>query len=57
MHPTTRENALLPHGGRVLVVRLSALGDVLFALETVAALAAARPDVAIDFLVAVSRTC
>lgn len=51
--PTTASNvALLPHGGRVLVVRLSALGDVLFALETVAALAAARPDVAIDFLVA-----
>lgn len=33
------------------MVRLSALGDVLFALETVAALAAARPDVRIDFLV------
>lgn len=45
-------NALLPPGGRVLVVRLSALGDVLFALETVAALKAARPDVAVDFLVA-----
>lgn len=52
MPTTTHENALLPQGGRVLVVRLSALGDVLFALETVAALAAARPDVAIDFLVA-----
>lgn len=52
MSTTTHANALLPHGGRVLVVRLSALGDVLFALETVAALAAARPDVTIDFLVA-----
>ena len=41
----------LPRGGSVLVVRLSALGDIVFALETVAALAAARPDVAIDFLV------
>jgi len=42
---------LLPRGGRVLVVRLSALGDVLFALETVAALHRDRPDVAVDFLV------
>ncbi len=41
----------LPHGSQVLVVRLSALGDVLFALETVAALAEERPDVQIDFLV------
>ena len=40
----------LPHGARVLLVRLSALGDVLFALETVSALAHARPDVRIDFL-------
>lgn len=43
--------AMLPRGGSALVVRLSALGDVLFALETVAALRAERPDVAIDFLV------
>jgi ADP-heptose:LPS heptosyltransferase len=41
----------LPAGARVLIVRLSALGDVLFALETVAALKQARPDVCIDFLV------
>ncbi|HEB51890.1 MAG TPA: glycosyltransferase family 9 protein [bacterium] len=41
----------LPHGGRVLVVRLSALGDVLFALETVAALRRERPDAHVDFLV------
>ncbi|MBK8978403.1 MAG: glycosyltransferase family 9 protein [Planctomycetes bacterium] len=41
----------LPDSGQVLVVRLSALGDVLFALETVAALHAERPQVAIDFLV------
>jgi ADP-heptose:LPS heptosyltransferase len=41
----------LPRGGSVLVVRLSALGDVLFALETVAALARERPDASIDFLV------
>lgn len=43
--------SLLPRGGTVLVVRLSALGDLVFALETVAALRAERPDVAIDFLV------
>lgn len=50
--PTTTPQAnTLPHGARVLVLRLSALGDVLFALETVAALANARPDVRIDFLV------
>lgn len=42
---------MLPRGGRVLIVRLSALGDVLFALETVAALRRDRPDVTIDFLV------
>lgn len=42
---------LLPEGGRVLVIRLSALGDVLFALETVAALKRERPDVTVDFLV------
>jgi len=42
---------LLPEGGRVLLVRLSALGDVLFALETVAALRRERPDVRVDFLV------
>ncbi|MBL9079704.1 MAG: glycosyltransferase family 9 protein [Planctomycetes bacterium] len=41
----------LPRGGRALVVRLSALGDVLFALETVAALKRERPDVTVDFLV------
>ncbi len=41
----------LPRGGRVLVIRLSALGDVLFALETIAALHRERPDVRIDFLV------
>lgn len=42
---------VLPLGGAVLVVRLSALGDVLFALETVAALQRERPDAQIDFLV------
>lgn len=41
----------LPAGGRVLVVRLSALGDVLFALEVVSALHEARPDLRIEFLV------
>ena len=42
---------LLPRGGRALVIRLSALGDVIFALETVAALKRERPDVTVDFLV------
>lgn len=41
----------IPREGRVLVVRLSALGDVLFALETVASLKAERPDVRVDYLV------
>jgi len=57
-HATTQPEApslpgerLLPRGGRALVIRLSALGDVLFALETVAALRRDRPDVQIDFLV------
>jgi lipopolysaccharide heptosyltransferase I len=35
----------------VLLVRLSALGDVLFALETLASLVRERPDVRVDFLV------
>jgi lipopolysaccharide heptosyltransferase I len=35
----------------VLVVRLSALGDLLFALETVAALKRERPDLRVEFLV------
>jgi heptosyltransferase-1 len=53
-HPPTPGlpgEARLPRGGRVLVIRLSALGDVLFALETVAALKLERPDVVVDFLV------
>lgn len=41
----------LPSGARVLLVRLSALGDVLFSLETLAALRRARPDLHVDFLV------
>ncbi|MEO0480194.1 MAG: glycosyltransferase family 9 protein [Planctomycetota bacterium] len=41
----------LPIGGSLLVVRLSALGDVLFALETVSSLKHERPDVDVDFLV------
>ena len=49
--PTLPGVKMLPYGGRVLVIRLSALGDVLFALETVAALRRERPDVSIDFLV------
>src|SRR5688572_19750343 len=49
--PALPGERFLPRGGRALVVRLSALGDVLFALETVAALKHERPDVRIDFLV------
>jgi heptosyltransferase-1 len=49
--PSLPGERLLPRGGSVLVVRLSALGDIVFALETVAALARERPDVAVDFLV------
>jgi heptosyltransferase-1 len=49
--PALPGERFLPRGGSVLVIRLSALGDVVFALETVAALRAERPDVAIDFLV------
>lgn len=48
---TASPAAALPPGARVLVIRLSALGDVLFALETVASLKAERPDVRVDFLV------
>lgn len=44
-----RTDRPLPPGARVLVIRLSALGDVLFALETVASLKAERPDVVVDF--------
>jgi lipopolysaccharide heptosyltransferase I len=51
MPPAARAEDLLPQRARVLVVRLSALGDVLFALETVAALKTLRPDLRIDFLV------
>jgi ADP-heptose:LPS heptosyltransferase len=49
--PDLRGSEMLPRNGQVLVIRLSALGDVLFALETVAAIHRERPDVAIDFLV------
>ena len=41
----------LPPGARVLLIRLSALGDVLFALEALASLVRERPDVRVDFLV------
>ena len=42
---------VLPLDGRVLMIRLSAMGDVLFSLETLTSLAEERPDVTIDFLV------
>jgi lipopolysaccharide heptosyltransferase I len=41
----------LPHGARVLIVRMGALGDIVHALPVLAALRAARPDVAVDWLV------
>src|SRR5262245_55106293 len=42
--------ALAP-SARVLLIRLSALGDVVFALETLASLKAERPDLRCDFLI------
>ncbi len=41
----------LRDNARVLIIRMSALGDIIFALETVASLKAERPDVTVDFLV------
>jgi lipopolysaccharide heptosyltransferase I len=43
--------AALPTDARVLVVRMGALGDIVHALPVLAALGAARPDVAVDWLV------
>ena len=43
--------AALPPEARVLVVRMGALGDIVHALPVVAAIGAARPDVAVDWLV------
>ena len=42
---------LLPENGRALLIRLSAMGDVLFSLETLSSLVTERPDVTVDFLV------
>ena len=41
----------LPPQARVLLIRLSALGDVLFGLETLASLKLERPDLLCDVLV------
>ena len=41
----------LPAAARVLIVRTGALGDIVHALPVLAALRAARPDVAVDWLV------
>ncbi len=43
--------AALPPEARVLIVRMGALGDIVHALPVVAAIGAARPDVAVDWLV------
>ncbi len=43
--------AALRDQARVLIIRMSALGDIIFALETLASLKAERPDVTVDFLV------
>ena len=43
--------AALPAGARVLIVRMSALGDIVHTLPVLAALGAARPDVTVDWLV------
>ncbi len=42
---------VLPDDAAVLMIRLSAMGDVLFALETLSSLKSERPDVHVDFLV------
>ena len=42
---------VLPPNARVLMIRMSALGDIIFALETLSTLKAERPDVRVDFLV------
>ena len=41
----------LPPEARVLIVRTGALGDIVHALPVLAAIGAARPDVAVDWLV------
>lgn len=41
----------VPEGGRVLIVRMGALGDIVHALPVLAALRARRPDVEVDWLV------
>ncbi len=41
----------LPEAARILLIRMSALGDVLFALETLASLKKERPDLRVDYLV------
>lgn len=41
----------LPHGARLLVVRMGALGDIVHALPVLAALRTHRPDVEVDWLV------
>ena len=52
----------LPSNPRILVIRLSAIGDLVFALPAVKALKDARPDAIIDWLVedkhaALLRSC
>lgn len=47
----TAEPALLPITGRILVVRLSAMGDIIHALPAITALRAAIPDLYIGWLV------
>lgn len=41
----------LPQGARVLAIRLSAMGDIVFVLPVLEALKAARPDLKVDWLV------
>ncbi len=47
----SKQRSQLPPNARVLVVRLSALGDVVFAIPAVAALRKMLPDAQIDWLV------
>jgi heptosyltransferase-1 len=46
-----KTNADTPHLGRVLVVRLSAMGDIIHAMPAITALRAANPDLQIGWLI------
>ena len=47
----SKDPSSLPADARVLMIRLSALGDVIFALESLSSLKHERPDLRVDFLI------